>query len=51
MKNPYDLYLKINNYLNNKNKLKKKIIHSNKRLFRFDYRRNLNKYHNILKII
>ena len=50
MKNSYDLYLKIKNYVNNKNKLKKKITYSNKRLFRFDYRKNLNKYYNLLKI-
>jgi len=50
IKNSYDLYLKIKNYVSNKNKLKKKIIHSNKRLFRFDYRKNLDKYHNLLKV-
>ena len=49
MKNSYDLYLKINDYIKNKKKIKKKIMHSGKRLLRFDFRKNLDKYNNLLK--
>ena len=44
-----NLSKKINFYINNKKKIKKKIINAYKNLNRFDYNYNMNKYHKIIK--
>lgn len=48
MKNEYDLYKKIKFYIENKKKIKKFIYHGHKRLDRFDFKNNMNKYINLM---
>ena len=48
MNNEFDLYKKIQIYIKNKKKIKRYIDHGNKRLDRFDFDINMNKYVSVM---